>query len=37
VEELDGLARAPNCKIWFTAGTNMPSQQVGTLEFLPKL
>lgn len=36
VEQLDGLALAPSCKIWFTAGSNLPTQQVGTLEFLPR-
>jgi outer membrane protein assembly factor BamB/streptogramin lyase len=29
--KLDGLARTPDCSIWFVEGGNMPAQHVGTL------
>lgn len=34
--EIDGLVRAPDCSIWFMAGTNAQRQQIGKLQFIPR-
>jgi hypothetical protein len=29
VFSVDGITRAPDCSLWFTAGSNAPDQQIG--------
>ena len=31
----DGIVTGADCRIWFTAGSNAPAQEVGTLTFTP--
>ena len=36
LSEINGLVRAPDCSIWFIAGSNAPRQEIGQFQLVPR-